>query len=132
MNKPTIEERDTCIANIEQLLASWGSWSRQDVLPKAARNSMAFIMEYNTANPECFAQVLFEQTNTAMLILKRRHKRIYQVLESRYLYNNYDDKDVGRRIGISEQTVRVWRNQGHMFIDGCLADNFPVKKSYIA
>lgn len=132
MNKPTIEERDTCIANIEQLLASWGSWSRQDVLPKAARNSMAFITEYNTANPQYFAQVLFEQINTAMLILKRRHKRIYQVLESRYLYNNYDDKDAGIRIGISEQTVRVWRNQGHMFIDGRLADNFPVKKSYIA
>ena len=134
MNKPdnTPDERDARIANIEQLLASWGSWSRQDVLPKAARNSMAFITEYNTANPQYFAQVLFEQTNTAMLILKQRHKRIYQVLESRYLYNNYDDKDVGRRIGISEQTVRVWRNQGHMFIDGRLADKFPVKEANIA
>lgn len=132
MNTSTADERDTRIANIEQLLASWGSWSRQDILPKAARSSMAFIAESNNANPQYFAQVLFEQTNTAMLMLKQRHQRIYQVLESRYLYNNYDDKDVGKRIGISEQTVRVWRNQGHMFIDGRLADNFSVKKANIA
>ena len=118
--------------NIEELLVSWGHWSRQDVLPDAPRCAIPFLSKPDADDPAWFGQTLLERVDAAMLALKVRHDKIYRVLAARYLYGNYDDRNVGRRLGVSEQTIRVWRNQGHMFIDGRLAEPFSVKRKTIS
>ena len=109
--------------NIEELLVSWGHWSRQDVLPDAPRCAIPFASKPDADDPAWFGQPLLEKVDAAMLALKVRHDKIYRVLAARYLYGNYDDRNVGKRVGISERTVREWRGKGHMFIDGKLSEH---------
>lgn len=106
--------------NIEELLVSWGHWSRQDVLPDAPRCAIPFASKPDADDPAWFEQPLLEKVDAAMLALKVRHDKIYRVLAARYLYGNYDDRNVGKRLGISVGSVRDYRRQGHMFVDGRL------------
>lgn len=107
--------------NIEELLVSWGHWSRQDVLPNAPRCAIPFASKPDADDPAWFEQPLLEKVDAAMLALKVRHGKIYRVLAARYLYGNYDDRNVGRRLGLSATTVKDYRRQGHMFVDGRMA-----------
>lgn len=103
--------------NIEEILYAWGVWSRSGVLPKQPRSPVAPLSVRDKDDSMPISVELAERVDAAMLLLKARYPKVAAVLLSRYLYGNYDDKDVGRRCKTSERSVRAWRTQGHMFIE---------------
>ncbi len=65
-----------------------------------------------------------ERFNAAILSLKQWHPKIHTVLMARYFYGVTDDKTLGKRMGASAQSIRVWRKQGHMFVEGDLCRKY--------
>lgn len=109
--------------NIEETLVAWGRWSRSGVLPERPRCAVGrmIISKPDPDDPGDITLTDAERINTAMLSLGKRHPNIHAVLMARYFYCNYDDKSVGRRMGVSKDSVRGWRRQGHMFVEGKIA-----------
>ncbi|ABQ14227.1 antiterminator Q family protein [Dichelobacter nodosus] len=108
---------------IEELLVAWGEWSRKDVLPARPRCFIAAFCRRSARDADDSVELddeACEQINEGLMVLRGNHQRIHDVLISRYLYNEYNDKAVAKRHGISESTVKDYRRRGHLFLEGWL------------
>lgn len=112
--------------NIEELLFAWGAWSRSGVLPKQPRCSITPPSARDIDDPLPISREMAEKVDAAMLAIGEDAPEASRVLLSRYLYGNFDDRDVGRRLRLHERTVRARRQEGHAYVKGFLSGGISV------